>query len=220
MSKKDNIIKAYTEPMPDGESWYEERKAKCEMCKYNTKNLTSGDNTTYKSLVAQVLNKINPLKIEGEGNCTLCTCPTYRKCSVKEESCPDGRWKALAHSDKSIYIEALSGIEELILDAVDQYIVTVPDTKVGNIYDMEMYIKPKKYGSKLKRIATSCGCLMAEAVTETEGKSKIKLTLSTATKKVMDNQSVKLFLYFSNKNLVDSSTQITVKFNVKADEEN
>lgn len=220
MSKTANIIKAYTDPMPDGEAWYEERKSKCEVCEFNTKNRKTGDNVTYKSAIAEVLNEINPLKIEGEGNCTLCTCPTYRKCSVKEEFCPDGRWTALASSDNNVKIEALQGITEVALDATDQYIVRVPDTKVGNIYNLEMYVKPKKSASKLKRIATSCGCLMAEAVSEVKGKSKINLTLSTATKTVADNQSVKLYLYFSNKNLVDSSTQITVKFNVKADEQN
>lgn len=218
MSKPKNIIKAFTQEMPDGEEWFEKRKSKCDSCEFNTKNSKQDETYGYKSIIADVLNKISPLKVEGEGNCKLCTCFTYRKCSIKEESCPDGRWNALAVSDKHIEIEGKNGVSEITIDANNQYTVKIPDTYIGHIYDIEMSIKPTIKTTKLKRVSVGCGCLMPEVVNNKEGWVDIKLKLSTASKSIADNQTVKLYLYFWNIKSEETSSQITIKFNVKKDE--
>jgi len=216
-NKISRIYNAYTEKPPEEQEWYKERKAICDGCEYNTNNSVENpdQSSTFKSAVAEALNKIAPLKSDGEGNCKLCTCFTYKKCSQKGEECPVGKWKRLEAFDKSIKVEGGEGVSTVYLDIEDQYILKVPDMKKAEVHTFNLQVTTKSKQKSLKRVNTGCGCLMADVVNNADGTITCNMTLSTATKEIRDNQSVKFYMYFANKNQADSTSVITVKFNVK-----
>lgn len=216
MNKIGRIYKAFTEQPPEEQEWYQSRKGICDGCEYNTNNSKEEGDNSFKSAIAEALNKISPLKESGEGNCKLCTCFTYKKCSQKGEECPAGKWKSLEAFDKNIKVEAGDGVSEIYLDIENQYILRVPDMKQSEVHNFSLKITPKSKQKRLKRVATGCGCLMADVINNEDGTITCNMTLSTATKSIADNQKVNFYMYFSNKNQADSTSMVTVKFNVKA----
>lgn len=90
INKTKTIINAFTEALPVGEPWYEQRKSICDSCEYNSKN-----NSSLKDIPQKIAHVGIPF-------CRACLCFIDRKCSRKEETCGlaekglEPKWKALA----------------------------------------------------------------------------------------------------------------------------
>lgn len=84
-----DILKSYTNDLPVNQDWYKDRLDKCLECPLNTKNGASLK-PWMKVVEKTVVNK-------EFGQCSLCGCPTERKTSLKNESCPDepSRWESI-----------------------------------------------------------------------------------------------------------------------------
>lgn len=91
-NKAKTIINAFTEALPVGEPWYEQRKSICDSCEYNSKN---SEANSLKDVAQDLLHGGVPF-------CRACLCFIDRKCSRKEETCGlieknlEPKWKALA----------------------------------------------------------------------------------------------------------------------------
>lgn len=97
LDKAKTIVKAFLEPLPVHEKWYQERLAKCEVCPLNSKNKK-------KLSLADKLNIANLVKkgiCDSGDHCTACGCCIERKCATRTEDCGKVKigetpeWKAL-----------------------------------------------------------------------------------------------------------------------------
>lgn len=88
MAEISKIVKAFKEPLPVQEQWYQNRINACLSCEYNTKNMDADQVPFLEKL------KINPsvgkIKIKPlcpAGSCLFCGCCVDRKSATKSESC-------------------------------------------------------------------------------------------------------------------------------------
>lgn len=88
LKKAIDIKDAWTREVPVNEQFYKDRVSKCFSCEHNTLNGGKG-NLLASTLTSTVDN--------GLGVCSLCSCPVYRKASIKRQECPDNpkRWEAI-----------------------------------------------------------------------------------------------------------------------------
>ena len=82
---------------PKTEGWIEDRRAICNICPHNTKNLNSVSiKQKIVRLFSNVLTFIMTLKLnEDDSECSLCTCTLYYKIKEESETCLDNRWKSI-----------------------------------------------------------------------------------------------------------------------------
>lgn len=125
MNKLD-IIKSYLKDLPTEEEWFKHRISKCLECPYNTKNGAELKKLSHKMVEKTLADK-------EYGQCSLCGCPTEKKCSVLSSSCEDTpkRWNSLELVGKGsitdyLKINAIKNIKEIekksgsfIFEAID-----------------------------------------------------------------------------------------------------
>ena len=72
----------------------EKRRKICQGCPLNTKNQVklSRKVRVYK-FFSDLLDKIMFSKEKDLGACSICTCPIIYKTKIKEEECPENKWK-------------------------------------------------------------------------------------------------------------------------------
>lgn len=98
--KAKTIAKAFIEPLPEGQDWYEKRLSICKACPYNTENIES------KDLSLQDKLQIKTGLCDNGNHCTACKCCIERKCATRTENCGlekidlDPKWKALSVQSK------------------------------------------------------------------------------------------------------------------------
>ena len=136
-SKIATIINAFTEPLPEGEKWYEDRLRICKSCPHNSDNKEESLTSFIKDIIHV-----------GKSYCTLCGCFDDRKCSRKEEECPDKRWSKLAilTVGDSLDLELISGKGQVSLQtsSMDSYFqVDLGTVKLDSDTKTELLLKAK-----------------------------------------------------------------------------
>ena len=80
---------------PKNEQWIKDRIKQCEVCPFNTKNMTK---ISIKQRVCRVLSNVLTLITTGHLNednseCSLCECTLLYKIPEPTSKCDDNRWK-------------------------------------------------------------------------------------------------------------------------------
>lgn len=185
-NKLKNISGAYLEDLPVGEDWYEARLEKCLACPNNTKN-----GAKLKTISSKIVEKT--LVDEEFGQCALCGCPTERKSSRKQESCPDTpkQWEALEIKPSSkigsitdlFSVKAVKGVKNIYTQGGTFVVEAFPtDSIVFVELDVNTIFK-----GKVLAIKPSCYC--AKAVcnhTENPDEYRIKIRIDKGGEKVED----------------------------------
>lgn len=79
------IISAITSDVPEGQSWYEERLAKCETCEYNSDNVAEEKRATIHTIHEKKCQVASLGKYKRF--CTACTCCIDMKCGQPRAIC-------------------------------------------------------------------------------------------------------------------------------------
>jgi hypothetical protein len=173
-----NIAKAYTNSLPIGEDWYEDRLSKCVKCEFNSNNVT------YNTLTAmQKVQKTTGVCSEN-GFCTICSCCVDRKASVKSEIC------ALTKQDKDPKWNAIE-VEGLVNFSVENmtknYTLSFEDgiyhIDFGESEELVIEFSFKINTNSIKydfhRVNTSCSCTSSNVSEHTDKNKVFDMKLST-----------------------------------------
>lgn len=85
INKVKTIAKAFLEPLPVGEKWYEDRLKICDYCPHNSKNVKKEEKSD--RLIDRVREAAKKQICDNGNSCTLCGCCIERKCATKSEQC-------------------------------------------------------------------------------------------------------------------------------------
>lgn len=202
IEKAKTIFKAFTEPLPVGEAWYEERIKICETCDYNTKNMGKEE----LSAVDRVKLTVG-LCPEGD-HCTACGCCTHRKASQKSEQCgladigKEPKWPALSVKsslDKKITVENLTPLIGS-LKLADKKLLYDLGESAGERFEFSIALS--RQGSfRIKSVTVGCSCTVADPVEIGENSYRLDITLSVKNLKA-GNTTLKSFTinYYGDSN--------------------
>lgn len=87
MANPKKILKAFANPVPADQDWYQRRMEACTTCEFNTKNMKEEEVPFLEDI--KINRNIPGLKkpLCPEGSCLFCGCCVDRKSSVKSEFC-------------------------------------------------------------------------------------------------------------------------------------
>jgi hypothetical protein len=204
LGKINTIVDAFTEKLPIGETWYEERVALCKACPKFSKN-------------AESLTPADALKqFTLGGFCTICGCVATRKASQKQEECAlsdlgeTPKWKSLAvktadKDDWDVYNNS-PHIIELGLEP-DAYIVEyLKPFKTKEESMIELLFEGKHIITKTD---VSCGCTVISY--EKIGENLYRINIHMKPEYLKTGKSVKAaFVYFN-----DRQVKIKIKLEKK-----
>lgn len=199
LKKAKDIGKAFVNPLPVGEDWYEKRIEICRTCPKNTNNVEDSK----LSFVDKA--KIKTGLCDNGNHCLACGCCIERKCSLKSEVCglkelgEEPKWNALeveSKRDKRLKVENLSpGVCNLSMEN-GEYIVEFLESS-----DLKLSLSIKisrSNGLEVKSHQASCGCTLANM--ETVDKTSAIFNLDISTKKFKEGLNTRNFsvTYFEN----------------------
>jgi hypothetical protein len=181
--KVKTIAKAFINPLPTGEEWYEKRLEVCKGCEYNSANIDS-EKLTFGSKL-----KIQSGLCDNGNHCTACGCCIERKCGSRVSECGlvelkmEPKWKALdielessdfyleyEGTDAILTVGNVNGKEEFLFD-FGQF--------SANVLKTEFKLKNKEPFDVIK-FEVSCGCTHPEVIEkELENSYNILVNLST-----------------------------------------
>lgn len=196
INKVKTIINAFTEKLPIGEPWYEERLSICSGCDYNTDNINSRG----------VLGFVKDLM---GASCTACGCFIAEKASRKEESCGlvdkglTPKWKNLAviTADKDDWNIYNNNPEKATIDLSEDgthYFLFYNDITDSSNTNIELILEGNH---DIKNIGVSCGCTVPSYIKMAEGLWKVNIKLNP--KKVHKGNFLKaVYIEYGNKKVV------------------
>lgn len=211
--KVKTIVKAFTEPLPIGEAWYEERMGICNACERNTKNMEQ-----------EALAALDRIKLtvglcpEGD-HCTACGCCTHRKASQKSEACGmvdlglPPKWTALTvttNLDKKITAENLTPTVGRLMIA-DKKILYDLGESANERHDFSIGLSRSGH-FKIKSITAACGCTVAVSEETGENAHKISITLTVKSLKPGNTTLKNLTVHYYGDSAKAEELPIQIKF--------
>jgi hypothetical protein len=159
ISKTNTIINAFTGSIPYGEQWFEERKAICDGCEYNSKNRKS----------ETLAEKAQDLLHGGEPYCRACLCFIDRKAAMKEETCglkEKGlvpKWNALmvhttSSKDYNLYNNTPKVCTIDLSDDEERYEVNYGDLTEKSDTKIQLVLEGE---CPITDVTVGCGCTLA-----------------------------------------------------------
>jgi hypothetical protein len=164
LKKVKTIAKAFIEPLPEGEDWYEDRLKACGDCEYNIKNIEKSKHTLADKL------KISAGLCDNENHCQACGCCIERKCATKSEDCGlvklglAPKWTALelpSVINKGISLINLSPTLGKITVEPRAFIYTVEGIKDKKI-TLKVLLKRDNNRLEVKHHRPSCSCISVD----------------------------------------------------------
>jgi len=204
LKKVKTIAKAFINPLPEGEKWYEDRLKICKTCPKNSANVEDNE----LSFVDKA--KIATNFCDNGNHCLACGCCIERKAATKTEQCGLGeigkepKWPALEVPgvvDKNLSIVNLTpemgevsvGTREFIYDFGDRF-----ENKLSFSFQLH-----RTRGLDVKSHNASCGCTVADMVTVDDKTANFSLDISTLSFKEGLNTRTFTVTYFER----DSKTR-------------
>lgn len=181
--KAKTIAKAFINPLPVGEEWYEKRLEICNGCEYNSANVDS------EKLSFGAKLKIQSGFCDNGNHCTACGCCIERKCGSRVSECGlvelkmEPKWKAIdVESDSTDFSIEYLGTDSILttsnVNGREEFLFDFGQTK-ANVLKTEFKLKNKKPFEVIK-YEVSCGCTHPEVIDrETEDTYNITVNLST-----------------------------------------
>lgn len=219
IKKVKTIAKAFLEPLPAGEKWYEDRLKICEYCPHNSKNVKEEEKSDRLiDRVKSAIEKEAKKHLCDNGNsCTLCGCCIERKCATKSEQCGKVKigeaplWEALeiqsAVSEDIQLINETPGIGNLVMEGKSfSYNVEDRDEKkVSFSFDVVRKGNPLE----IKNYRPSCSCVSVKSMDRKDVSTfNFKIDVSTLGFKSGWNDRKLYIAYFERNQRVKEITLI------------
>lgn len=179
IDKAKSIVKAFVNPLPKGEDWFERRLEICNSCEYNSKNMEKA------KLMAEDHIK-DMLLCPEKTHCTACGCCIPQKPSQKDQTCGlieaglQPKWFPIeVKTPKDSNLKA-----ENLTDEVGS--LQTFGTEI--IYDLGEVSAPKvefsllltrKGGFNIKSVDAGCSCTVASPEKLSENSYRFNIALST-----------------------------------------
>lgn len=183
LKKVKTIAKAFINPLPVGEDWYEKRLEICNGCEYNSANVDP------EKLSFGAKLKIQSGFCDNGNHCTACGCCIERKCGSKVSECGlseinlEPKWKAIEIESESsnFFLEYIGTDAVLSLTKVndrEEFLFDFGQSS-ANVLKAEFKLNSKNPFEVIK-YEVSCGCTHPEIIQkETENSYNILVNLST-----------------------------------------
>jgi hypothetical protein len=215
LKKAKTIAKAFLEPLPEGQDWYEKRLEICKTCPSNSANRT-------EPTLAEKLNITNLIKkgVCDEGNhCMACGCCIERKCATKSEVCglaeigEDPKWVALevpSTINKGISLINLTPEIGEVKTEKASFSYTSNNVEENKL-DIKFIIKKDSSTFTIKNYRPSCSCMSVNTMRRLETNSfEFDISISTVGFREGINER-KLFVTYFDKGSNTSEIMITFK---------
>jgi len=202
--KVKTIAKAFINPIPVGQDWYEKRLDICNGCEFNSANIDP-----------EKLSFGSKLKIQSglcdKGNhCTACGCCIERKCGSRTSDCglsevpgSEPKWKAIDFElEKSTFFIEYQGTDAIFsvtkVNDREEFLFDFGQVS-ANVLKTEFKIKNKNPFEVIK-YEVSCGCTHPEVIErETENSYNIAVNLSTiGFREGLNEKTITFFCGFPN----------------------
>lgn len=220
LQKAKNILGSMVNKLPEDEQYFKDRKAICDTCEYNSKNvdpstLTGIAKLRYEGYAPKYLTK---------DFCTACTCPIENKCSVKYEDC--GLTK-IGKKPKWIAIAKYMGSDgSFTIENITTEMGTVGIDLKGFVYNIE---KNESHGPKISfsfkiirdksvkfyRLEASCGCTVPNYIMPDDRTVVIDVDFSTNGLTAGLHRKSITFFYADKEGAPVLAFPITIQYNVK-----
>ncbi len=210
IKKLKTIQKAFSEPLPLEEKWYQDRLEECTKCSYNT------DNTPVESMSSITrLRLASPIGCPSVRFCTACSCCIDQKCAVKTEVCG---MKQVGLKPKWSAIEVFSPLDSAlsIINMTPEIGDTKSDSK-GFTYNFKPSSEATiKFQFRISRTPTfdftkttaPCTCTVSDPKVIDKNTVEFSVKLSTVDFKVGLNERLLIVSYMRNK----IETKVPVRF--------
>lgn len=183
--KAKTIAKAFMEPLPVDQEWYQKRLEICSTCPLNSankKNLTIAEKLNISNLVKKGL-------CDNGNHCTACGCCIERKCATRIEDCgkasigEEPEWRALdapSKINKEISMENVTPEmgEIEVQDKQFDYNFGVSEKE-----KLTFSFRIRREGNKfeLKNFRPGCSCTSVDSISEA-GENATQFNVSVSTK--------------------------------------
>ena len=183
LKKVKTIAKAFINPLPVGEDWYEKRLEICNGCEYNSANIDP-EKLSFGSKL-----KIQSGFCDNGNHCTACGCCIERKCSSRVSECGlvelkmEPKWKAIeVESDSSNFFIEYQGTDAILstsnVNDREEFLFDFGQSS-ANVLKTEFKIRNKNPFEVIK-YEVSCGCTHPEVIErESDNSYRILVNLST-----------------------------------------
>lgn len=205
MSKINNIVKGFSNPLPKEEKWYQERISKCNACEFNTLN------------GAPLSNACKTLKMIGcpskdKGSCNQCCCCIEEKASVKAEFCPKEKWDRLETNSDQFKLELMQDgkVKYRKLNPGGEFVIELGKVDTSNlkvVFETTSILKNLNYESV--RVGCSCTASVPHEIKKGRVyKHEVNISLS-----VYGEQNKNMEINFIGQDSARYTVPIKIKFN-------
>lgn len=217
LKKAKTIAKAFLEPLPEDQEWYQKRLEICRTCPLNSankENLTLAEKLNINNLVKKGL-------CDNGNHCTACGCCIERKCATRTEDCgmvkigEEPKWRALDAPSKvnpEISIKNMTPEMGEIEVEETQFNYNFGITE-DNKLTFRFQIKREKNELEVKNYRPGCSCTSVDSVSEIDSNTT-EFAVSISTKGFRKGwNSRKLFItHFKTPGMLEEIT-INMKVN-------
>lgn len=197
--KAKTIAKAFMNPLPVGEDFYERRLEICRTCEYNSANIDP-EKLSFGSKL-----KIQSKLCDNGNHCTACGCCIERKCGSKASSCglsevsgATPKWNAIhISSEKSnFYIEYVGTDSVLTTSSVnerDEFLFDFGSSS-ANVLTTEFKLHNNAAFNVIK-YEVSCGCTHPEVIDKLD-ENTYSIVVNLSTLNFKEGLNEKLITFF------------------------
>ena len=196
--KVKTIAKAFINPLPTGEEWYEKRLEICKGCEYNSANIAP-DKLSFGTKI-----KIQSGLCDNGNHCTACGCCIERKCGSRVSECGlvelkmEPKWKALdIESESSNFFLEYEGTDAILtlgnVNGREEFLFDFGQSS-ANVLKTEFKIKNKSPFEVIK-YEVSCGCTHPEVI-ERESENSYNIVVNLSTLKFREGLNEKTITFF------------------------
>jgi hypothetical protein len=196
--KVKTIAKAFVNPLPVGEDWYEKRLEICNGCEYNSANIESIKLSFGSKL------KIQSKLCDNGNHCTACGCCIERKCGSRVSECGlvelkmEPKWKAIDfESEKTDFTVEYQGTDAIFsvskVNDREEFLFDFGQSS-ANVLKSEFVIRNKKPFDVLK-FEVSCGCTHPEVI-QKESETSYRIVVNLSTLKFREGLNEKTMTFF------------------------
>jgi hypothetical protein len=213
--KAKTIAKAFIEPLPEGQDWYEKRLSICNGCEYNSANIEKKDLTLSDKI------QIKSGLCDDGNHCQACGCCVKRKCATKSENCglvkldKEPKWSALevpSTINKGISIVNLSPDIGGVVAETTTFLYTFDNVEVNKL-NFKFQVKSDRSKFKIKNYRPSCSCISVDEMERVDDKTyDFSVSISTTGFRKGWNER-KLYITYFERGDLTKEIMITFKMN-------